>query len=633
MTNNFFVNAKTSRRFIQVVFLFAALFCNSTILIASKSSLPDSHYDSIYHVMTTSTDKADFKSFYEVVRLDEHFPENLKYELILITTKKAKKLGFDHSYASGLFYQSIYKSIGGEYREAISMASISLAIFQNLEDHTQLSACYNTLGSTLTANGDPETGKEYLRKAMQENELVKNLKRKLIDRINNLIVMGYVYFNANQLDSAEIFTRQALQEANENSLPEVSAYNLYKEKAYCHINLGKFQLTRGNYNKAVELYKKGLEFCEKGSFKDLEATFHHRIGQTYQLKNDWENALSHFDKGIELCDNYFTFLPIWIDLLEIKAETLQKTGNYNQAVEVQKKHILLKDSLNTINKEKELQRLVIEFEVEQKDQEIASLNQQATIQSLRLSQQNNQLLVITLFSLTAILGGFLYYRQFKFKKERIAFELKQRFLRSQLNPHFIFNSMTSIQSYLVNTDTENAGRYMGMFSSLMRQILENSREEFIPLAEEVSMLKNYIELQRIRFSEPFEYHIEVDEAIDEVYMGIPPMFAQPFIENAFEHGLFKEKGKENKLNVIFSMTSPTQVLLEIEDTGIGVNWAMPEKNHKSMATRITEERLQNLNYSSSQKNGLQSENLIGKGGYTKGYRIKLLLPLKVLSYS
>ncbi|NBP71368.1 MAG: hypothetical protein EBU52_21850, partial [Cytophagia bacterium] len=290
--------------------------------------------------------------------------------------------------------------------------------------------------------------------------------------------------------------------------------------------------------------------------------------------------------------------------------------------------------LNTINKEKEMQKLIIEFKVKQKDLEIASLNQQATIKSLKLAQRNNQLIAVEIALVMIAIGGYLYYRQSKFKSEKVKYALEQRFLRAQLNPHFIFNSMTTIQHYMLQYDTEKAGNYMGMFSTLMRQILENSREEFIPLKEEVNMLRTYIELQRIRFSDSFSYTIEVDEAIDDEYIGVPPMFAQPFIENAFEHGLFKKSGGENKLSIRFSLANPQQILLAIEDSGIGIQQKMPTSfsSHKSLATTITEERLQNLNQSNHQKSWISFENLTSEEGLPTGCRVTLYLPIKVLSH-
>ena len=607
------------------------LACLSSLAVIKKAA-HSTYYDSIYHTMVATINEADFRSFYESISLDEHFPENLKYELILITTKRAKDLGFDHSYARGLFLQSIYKTKSREFGEAIQMASISLKILQKLEDHLLVSACYNTLGSTLTANGDPGIGKVYLRKAIKENKLAEHSKQKIVQQINNLIVLGYVYYNADQLDSAEVFTRQALRETNNTSIHENDEYNLFLEKAYCHINLGKFELRKGHYSEAIDLYKKGLEICKKGSYQDIQAIFYHRIGQAYNSIGDWRNSLLNFEAGIQICKSYFTFLPIWIDLLEIKSKTLEQTGNYLKALQVQKEFISLNDSINSINKEKELQRMVIEFHVQQKDQEIASLNQQAMIQSLKLSQRNSQLIGFGSLFLMATLGGFLYYRQFKFRKERAAFELEQRFLRSQMNPHFIFNSMTSIQGYLIRTDTENAENYMGMFSTLMRQILENSREEFIPLKKELCMLKNYIELQKLRFQESFDYIIEIDPSIDEDYTGIPPMFAQPFIENTFEHGLFRDTNKENMLKVRFSKKGSDQIILEVEDTGTGIEQVAQSKMHKSVATKITKERLQNLNFSVRDKYWIQSNNVVGENGSIEGYLVRLSLPTKIITY-
>ncbi|MEO1254964.1 MAG: histidine kinase, partial [Bacteroidota bacterium] len=209
-------------------------------------------------------------------------------------------------------------------------------------------------------------------------------------------------------------------------------------------------------------------------------------------------------------------------------------------------------------------------------------------------------------------------------------ELEQRFLRSQLNPHFIFNSMGAIQQYLLTESAEKASDYMSVFSKLMRQILENSREDFITLEEEVSMLKNYLELQKLRFQNNFEYTIEIDESLDSAYDGIPPMFAQPFIENALEHGLFKRD--QNTIKIKFLKVSDELIQLEIMDNGIGVSETIAKTTkHQSLATKITNERLEKMQVTYKTTISLQAENIKNDSGEIEGYHIRLSLPSKLVA--
>ncbi|WP_427873889.1 sensor histidine kinase [Flavobacterium sp. MMS24-S5] len=173
--------------------------------------------------------------------------------------------------------------------------------------------------------------------------------------------------------------------------------------------------------------------------------------------------------------------------------------------------------------------------------------------------------------------------------------LERRLLRSQMDPHFIFNALGNIQSMILQKDTIPAVSYLNKFAKLTRQILEQSRKETISLEEEIGTLKNYIELQQLRLNNSFEYAIVCDESVEEDIL-IPPLLIQPFIENAVEHGL-KPKPKEEKglLQINFSQqTEQKNLICTIKDNGIGLTASRKLKtneNHKSLSTTITDERL------------------------------------------
>jgi len=300
-------------------------------------------------------------------------------------------------------------------------------------------------------------------------------------------------------------------------------------------------------------------------------------------------------------------------------------GEYQKAFDTDVKRDSLRDVLLDTEKSNQLASLQVEYETEKKEQEIVSLKQQATIQLLELSKRNNQILFLGIGILLFLISGILLYKQQATKKKKKSLEIEQRFLRSQLNPHFIFNSMAAIQNYLLKENSEKASDYMGMFSTLMRQILENSREEFISLKEEISMLQRYLDLQQLRFSEKLAYEITVDEELDKHYTAIPPMFAQPFIENALEHGLFK-KGEENKISIKFTVLDEKHIELEILDNGVGLANEKTNIPHKSLATKITRERLASFESAS-----FVSENLKDDNGEIQGFRISLSLPSKLMT--
>ncbi|MFK7953728.1 MAG: histidine kinase [Ekhidna sp.] len=202
-------------------------------------------------------------------------------------------------------------------------------------------------------------------------------------------------------------------------------------------------------------------------------------------------------------------------------------------------------------------------------------------------------------------------------------------LKLQMNPHFLFNSMTAIQDYILHENPQRASHYVGIFSTLMREILENSRKEFVTIRAEINMLKKYIELQQVRFEEQINYCIDIDEELDIDYEGIPPMFAQPFIENAIEHGLFKKA--ENQITIAFKKLTDDLVSLEISDNGIGIKKESQQKEHHSLATTIVKERLAILQQVTDEQIAIQIQNIESKEtGKILGLKVALSLPLEII---
>ncbi len=173
-------------------------------------------------------------------------------------------------------------------------------------------------------------------------------------------------------------------------------------------------------------------------------------------------------------------------------------------------------------------------------------------------------------------------------------------LRSQMNPHFIFNALNSIQEYIITNDKYSASLYLSDFSKLIRKYLDQSRVLEVSLKEEIETLKIYLELEKNRFDESFHYQIEVDETIDTTKMLIPSLFLQPYIENSIKHGLLHKKG-DKKLSIRFFFNQEKQELIcEIEDDGIGrkasyiINKSR-ESYHNSFSTSATKDRIELLN--------------------------------------
>ena len=209
--------------------------------------------------------------------------------------------------------------------------------------------------------------------------------------------------------------------------------------------------------------------------------------------------------------------------------------------------------------------------------------------------------------------------------------IESQALRAQMNPHFIFNTLSSIQHYISNNDTDAALKYLSKFAKLMRSIMDNSKQPMIPVAEELNALKLYLELEVMRFDKKFEYHINVDKSIDQNYDRIPSMLIQPYVENSIIHGLLP-KETAGKISIIIQKQG-NSILCTIEDNGIGRKRSKDFKKnrihqHKSMGMSITKERLDILNSSLNSNINAEIIDLYGNDEPI-GTKVKLIIPLDV----
>jgi LytS/YehU family sensor histidine kinase len=195
------------------------------------------------------------------------------------------------------------------------------------------------------------------------------------------------------------------------------------------------------------------------------------------------------------------------------------------------------------------------------------------------------------------MAAFIVVRSNK-ERARANMLLELKSLRTQMNPHFIFNSLNSVNSFISNNDERSANKYLSRFSQLMRLVLENSKSDFVSLESEVKILKLYMELEHLRFSDKFDYELDVDESINLEDVDIPPMLVQPYIENAIWHGLryldkkgfLKVKIVREKFNLVWTIT----------DNGIGrkASEEIKTQNQKmgsSTGMKNIQQRIQILN--------------------------------------
>jgi LytS/YehU family sensor histidine kinase len=265
-----------------------------------------------------------------------------------------------------------------------------------------------------------------------------------------------------------------------------------------------------------------------------------------------------------------------------------------------------------------------------KRQEIARLVRDNELRRLKMNRTKILFAGLGSAALIAFLVFVIWIQRKRFRSDQKAMLLEQKLLRSQMNPHFIFNSLTNIQNFILTEKPDKANIYLSKFAMLVRNILDNSVEEYVVLDKEISTLENYLELQKIRYSGKFDYRIHIADEIDIDSIKIPPMLAQPFIENAIEHGI-KHRETPGHIDIRFSLKE-NFLIFEVEDDGIGRQKAreiaiLKDPEHKSMATSLTRERLTNLNRKLKEKIQLEIIDLKNALGEATGTRVMFGIPV------
>ncbi|MEI2750415.1 MAG: histidine kinase [Ferruginibacter sp.] len=214
--------------------------------------------------------------------------------------------------------------------------------------------------------------------------------------------------------------------------------------------------------------------------------------------------------------------------------------------------------------------------------------------------------------------------------ERMAM-LEQQALKAQMNPHFIFNCLNSIQQFVIEKDVEGANRFITGFASLIRQTLDNSGKSYITVAEEESFLHSYLDLEKSRFEDKFDYQITVAEAIRKDQVSLPPLLLQPYVENYIRHGIMHKKEGKGQINIRFELMDD-YLVCQVEDNGIGRQKAAAYKqhnrvNHESKGTSLTGQRINLMNKKRQSDILLDITDIFDNDGNIAGTKVTVRVPL------
>ncbi|KJD32471.1 histidine kinase [Tamlana nanhaiensis] len=346
------------------------------------------------------------------------------------------------------------------------------------------------------------------------------------------------------------------------------------------IKVADFENENSNFSDEIELRKKALNTLQSVKFDSVDNSSaltpqkqNYKIANAYAAQKDYNNAIPYYQKSITEADSNADLI-VQKDATRRLSEVYRDAGEFSKALTTYQTYVELVDKLYAQKEQEIAQAAKFSRDIANKQNRILSLESDRALNEsqYQLSSEQTKRQKLIIYSL---IGGVLLllilaFLMFKYiKQQRLANNLLAlKSLRSQMNPHFIFNALNSVNSFIASNDERTANKYLTDFSKLMRAVLENSEEDFIPLEKEIQLLQLYTKLEHFRFKDKFDYTIAVDENINLQDFVIPPMLLQPYIENAVWHGLRYKKTK-GFLSIEIAQSNPDEITITIADDGIG----------------------------------------------------------------
>lgn len=453
----------------------------------------------------------------------------------------------------------IYLNLGVLYTSledvdmAIEYLNKAKEIFRTYEDKRNLAIIYNNIGNVGFYTGDFEMAIENYEAALKTNNELNDILGMSMN-YNNLAAL---YASMGSTDKARgyIAKAEALFDGNDT---------LKKELIQTQVNLSGILFSEGKYDQSVQSLLNAGELARKENLLFDLKEIYYNLYFVYESQKDYENALSAYK-------NYKAY-----------NDSLDVNENVHKLQMADAKHAIERNRLNLQNSEQKRSILI----------------QQNQIKDLEISRRNYWIVVIAMGAIIILLiiGVYFWRQKVLNEKKRAEYDknksdLEQRVLHARMNPHFVFNSLNSIQRLYMEGDLVKANEYLAEFGNLLRRTLENSLKESITLKEEIETLEIYLMLEKVRTAPALSYEINISNELLDSEISIMPFIIQPFVENAIWHGILP---KESPGKVTISVKHENDILIcEVIDDGVGINSNQGNdgKSHNSFGIKTTEARL------------------------------------------
>ncbi|MFK8010732.1 MAG: histidine kinase, partial [Marinicellaceae bacterium] len=512
------------------------------------------------------------------------------------------------------------------YTSAINNLKKANQIYTYLNDVNNAIITCDLLGDSYLKTNNPE---QAIQQWLKGEKLVSQTNGKPAKTINLQLKIAETYFSLNNNVSAKFYFEKALalSEQADNSMgvisatiglgkieekkgANVAAENLFIEANYKAVNSNSVDLTNSSMNSLSNLYRNAKDKRKQKEIQEQAIDFNNSVGNSEMaILNSTEMAEvlieeGEDDKAIEVLNQSAPLIKSQSNseakrnFYKTLSKAYEEKGDLQKSKALDKEYHVLMDSFKLLeaqkselilakndiiqNTENKISLLEKDREIDEKTIQLLQKEQIIKDESLKSQQTVMIFLVISLLLVGTII--FFVFRSNKQKQKNNQL-LTLKSLRNQMNPHFIFNSLNSVNVYIAQQDERAANKYLADFSKLMRAVLNYSQNDFIALSKELEILTLYLNLEHDRFKEHFDFTINCSDSIDLEQYQIPPMLIQPLVENSIWHGL-RYKSEKGFLNIDFK-ESKAGLSIIVTDNGIGRAQSQMQKTKSQLKMKST----------------------------------------------
>lgn len=487
-----------------------------------------------------------YENFQLVSNLNFSATENL-YALYYNTGKAAE---FINDFDNSILYFNKYLKTAQSKKDLDAMVKAYIALGDNYMKQKELK------GAQVNYNKAFKIEKSRNNK---KGIVLVNLRLGELEKEKNNTKKAIQYYRSSQNTAIEIEDDQAVNQA--------------------YSDISEIYENEKNIDEGIQINQEAIDFNEKRNNTAELVKSNINLANFYLQNNNSDEAIKRLENSVEIAEETGD-IEMQSKAVQVLSEAYDKSGLEDEAEKKYKEYLLLEDSLYKMrarqlalqNKKGEmLENAQNKLSLLEKDKELSEktielLRKEKIIQEEFITKQKVITYSLVLGIIILLITSYLVYRSNK-EKNKANQLLVLKSLRAQMNPHFIFNALNSVNSFISKNDERAANRYLADFSKLMRDVMENSQEDFISLAKEIDILSMYLKLENHRFKDKFDYHFDVDPGINAEDFFIPPMLIQPYIENAVWHGL-RYKKEKGFLKVSIHQEEKT-IIVVVEDDGIG----------------------------------------------------------------